>query len=40
MQLKLVTSDDREEIKITVKLTNNVGADLVVDCSGVSEGLQ
>ena len=35
-----VTSDDREEIKDNIKkLTNNVGADLVVDCSGVSEGL-
>ena len=34
-----VTSDDREEIKDNIKkLTNNVGADLVVDCSGVSEG--
>ena len=34
-----VTSNDREEIKDNIKkLTNNVGADLVVDCSGVSEG--
>ena len=34
-----VTSDDREEIKDNIKkLTNNMGADLVVDCSGVSEG--
>ena len=34
-----ITSDDREEIKDNIKkLTNNVGADLVVDCSGVSEG--
>ena len=34
-----VTSEDREEIKDNIKkLTNNVGADLVVDCSGVSEG--
>ena len=34
-----VKSDDREEIKDNIKkLTNNVGADLVVDCSGVSEG--
>ena len=34
-----VTSDDRQEIKDKIKkLTNNMGADLVVDCSGVSEG--
>ena len=35
----MITSNDREEIKdIIKKLTDNVGADLVVDCSGVSEG--
>jgi len=35
----IVTSNDREEIKDNInRLTNNVGADLVVDCSGVSEG--
>ena len=34
-----ITSNDREEIKDNInRLTNNVGADLVVDCSGVSEG--
>ena len=36
---EVITSDNREEIKDNIKrLTNNVGADLVVDCSGVSEG--
>ena len=36
---EVITSDDREEIKDNIKrLTNNIGADLVVDCSGVSEG--
>jgi Threonine dehydrogenase and related Zn-dependent dehydrogenases len=36
---EVVTSNDREEIKDNIKkLTNNFGADLVVDCTGVSEG--
>ena len=36
---EVITSNDREEIKDNIKkLTDNVGADLVVDCSGVSEG--
>ena len=35
----IVTSNDREEIKDNIyRLTDNVGADLVVDCTGVSEG--
>ena len=36
---EVITSDDREEIKDSImRLTDNLGADLVVDCSGVSEG--
>ena len=36
---EVVTSNDSEEIKDNIKkLTNNIGADLVVDCTGVSEG--
>jgi threonine dehydrogenase-like Zn-dependent dehydrogenase len=36
---EVITSNDREEIIDNIKrLTNNIGADLVVDCSGVSEG--
>ena len=36
---EVITSDDREEIKDNImRLTDNLGADLVVDCSGVSEG--
>ena len=35
----IITSEDREEIKDSImRLTDNLGADLVVDCSGVSEG--
>ena len=36
---EVITSEDREEIKDNImRLTDNLGADLVVDCSGVSEG--
>ena len=36
---EVITSEDREEIKDSImRLTDNLGADLVVDCSGVSEG--
>ena len=36
---EVITSNNREEIKDNIKrLTDNLGADLVVDCSGVSEG--
>ena len=35
----LIISKNREEIKDNIKkITDNIGADLVVDCTGVSEG--
>ena len=35
----LIISKNREEIKDNIKkITENIGADLVVDCTGVSEG--
>ena len=35
----MITSEDREEIKDNImRLTDDLGADLVVDSSGVSEG--
>ena len=36
---EVIVSNEREEIIDNIKrLTNNIGADLVVDCTGVSEG--